>query len=132
MGNTVEVSRTIVPKNVNNWEILEMSSRNLKVRYFKGEGGVDEDVDGNEWEGRIDFSPLEVMFRTDLNRGGCGETEGNNGFINGAMPELTLSSISLEGTKLPIRPPVLVVGKRGEEYRRVGREGASGVFRRNN
>ena len=47
MGNTVEVSRTIVPKNVNDWEIPEVSSRNLKIRYFKGEGRVDEDVDGN-------------------------------------------------------------------------------------
>ena len=72
------------------------------------------------------------MFRTDLDRGGCGETEGNNRFINGTMPELTLSSVGLEGTKLPIRPPVLVVGKRSEEERRVGREGASSVFRRNN
>ena len=72
------------------------------------------------------------MFRTDLNRGGCGETERNDWFINGTVPELTLSPIGLEGTKLPIRPPVLVVGKRGEEDRRVGREGASGVFRGNN
>ena len=47
MGNTVEVSRAIVPKNVNNWEILKMSPRNFKERCFKGEGGVDEDVDGN-------------------------------------------------------------------------------------
>ena len=47
MGNMVEVSRTIIPKNVNDWEILEMGSRNLEVRYFKGEGGVNEDVDGN-------------------------------------------------------------------------------------
>ena len=72
------------------------------------------------------------MFGTDLNRGGCGETERNNRFINGAMSKLALSSISLEGTKLPVRPPVVVMGKRGEEDRRVGREGASGVFRRNN
>ena len=71
------------------------------------------------------------MFGTDLYRGGCGETERDDGFVNGTMPELTLSPISLEGTKLPIRPPVLVVGKRGEEDRRVGREWAGGVFRGN-
>ena len=47
MGNTVEVSRTIVPKNVNDGEVPEMGSRNLKIRYFKGEGGVNEDVYGN-------------------------------------------------------------------------------------
>ena len=72
------------------------------------------------------------MFRTDLNGGGGGETERNDRFINGTMPELTLSPIGLEGTKLPIRPPVLVVGKRSEEGRRIGREGANSVFRGNN
>ena len=72
------------------------------------------------------------MFRADLDRGGCGEAEGDDRFINGTMPELFLSPIGLEGTKLPIRPPVLVVGKRSEEGRGIGREGASGVFGRNN
>ena len=72
------------------------------------------------------------MFRTDLNRGGCGETERDNRFINGTVPELSLSPVGLEGTKLSIRPPVLVVGKRSEEDGRVGGKGASGVFRRNN
>ena len=72
------------------------------------------------------------MFRTDLNRGWCGETERDDWFINGTMPELSLSPIGLKGTKLPIRPPVLIVGKRGEEDRRVGREGAGGVFGGNN
>ena len=72
------------------------------------------------------------MFRTDLDRGGCSKTERDDRFINGPMSKLALSSISLKGTKLPIRPPVVVVGKRGEEDRRVGREGASGIFRGNN
>ena len=47
MGNTIEVSRTIVPKNVDDWEILEMSSRKFKKGYFEGEGRMDEDVNGN-------------------------------------------------------------------------------------
>ena len=72
------------------------------------------------------------MFRTNLNRGGCGETERDDWFINGTVPELTLSPIGLKGAKLSIRPPVLIEGKGGKEDRRVGREGASGVFRRNN
>ena len=72
------------------------------------------------------------MLRTDLDRGGCGKTEGDDGFINGTMSKLALSSISLKGAKLPIRPPVVVMGESGEEDRRVGREGASGVFRGNN
>ena len=47
MRNTVEVSRAVVPKNVDDWEILEMSPCNFKERCFKGKGGVDDDVDGN-------------------------------------------------------------------------------------
>ena len=46
MGNTIEVSGAIVPQNVYDREILEMSPRNLKIGYFKGKGGMDEDVDG--------------------------------------------------------------------------------------
>ena len=132
MGNTIEMSRAIVPKNVDNREVLKMSPCNVKEGFCEGERGMDDDVDCNQGEGRIDFSPLEVVLGTDLDRGGCGEAEGDDGFINGAMPKLALSSVSLKGTKLPVRPPVVVVGKRGEEDRRVGREGASGVFRGNN
>ena len=72
------------------------------------------------------------MLGTNLDRGGCGEAEGDSRFINGAMPKLAFSSISLKGTKLSIRPPVVVVGKGSEEDRRVGREGASNIFRGNN
>ena len=132
MRNTVEVSRAVVPKNMDDGEIPKMSSRDFKVRLFESEGGMDDDVDGNQSERRIDFSPLEVMFRTYLNRGGGSKTEGDDGFINGTMSELALSSIGLKGTKLPIGPPVLIVGKRSEKGRRIGRERASGVFRGNN
>ena len=45
---------------------------------------------------------------------------------------MTLSPVGLEGTKLSIRPPILVMGKRSEEDGRVGREGTGGVFGRNN
>ena len=48
------------------------------------------------------------------------------------MPKLALSSINLKGMKLPIRPPVVVMGKGGKEDGRIGGEGASGVFRGNN
>ena len=72
------------------------------------------------------------MLRTDLDRGGCSEAEGDDRFINGMMPKLALSSISLKGAKLSVRPPVVVEGKRSEEDGRVGREGASGVFGGNN
>ena len=92
---------------------------------------MDEDMEGDYWEGRVDFSPLEIVFRTDLDRGGCSETEGDDRFVNGTMSKLALSSICLKGAKLSVRPPVVVMGKRSEEDGRVGGEGASGVFRGN-
>ena len=45
---------------------------------------------------------------------------------------MALSSVSLKSAKLPVRPPIVVVGKGGEEDRRVGREGTGGVFGGNN
>ena len=72
------------------------------------------------------------MLRTDLDRGGCSETERDDRFINGTMSKLALSSVSLKGAKLSVRPPVVVMGKRSEEDGRIGGEGASGVFRGDN
>ena len=47
MRNTIEVSRAVVPKNMNDWEILKMGSCNVKERFCKSEGGVDDNVDCN-------------------------------------------------------------------------------------
>ena len=71
------------------------------------------------------------MFRANLNRGGRSKTERNNGTINWSMTELPFCSIGLEGPQLSIGPPIVGVRKGSEENRRVGREGASSVFRGN-
>ena len=63
--------------------------------------------------------------------GGGSEAEGDDRLVNWTMSKLALSSISLKGTKLPVRPPVLTVGKGRKEEGRIGREGADGVIRRN-
>ena len=47
MRNPIEVSRAVAPKNVDDGEIPKMSPRNFKVRLFKSEGGVDDNVDCN-------------------------------------------------------------------------------------
>ena len=49
MRNTIEVSRAVVPQNVNDWKVFKMSPRNLKIGNFKSKGGVDKDMDGNQW-----------------------------------------------------------------------------------
>ena len=55
------------------------------------------------------------MFRANLDGGGGSKIEGDDGFIYGTVSELAFSPIGLKSAKLPIRPPVLVMGKGGEE-----------------
>ena len=47
MRNTIEMSRAVVPKNMDNGEVLQMSSCNVKEGFCEGKGWVDEDVDGD-------------------------------------------------------------------------------------
>ena len=47
MRNMVEMLRAIVPKNMDDWEILKMSPCNVKEGFCEGERGVDDDVDCN-------------------------------------------------------------------------------------
>ena len=97
MGNTVEVAWAIVPKDVDNGEVLQMSPSDVKEGFCKSEGGVDDNVDGNYRERRVYFSPLEVMLRTYLNRGRGSETEGDDGTVNRTVSKLSLSLVDLKG-----------------------------------
>ena len=47
------------------------------------------------------------------------------------MPKLAFSSISLKGSQLPIRLPIVLMDQSSKKGRGVGREGASSVFRVN-
>ena len=97
MGNMVKMTRAVVPEDMDDGEVLEMGSRDVKEGFSKGKGGVYDNVNGNYGERGINFSPLEVMFRTNLNRGGRSKAEGNNGAINWSMAKLSFSSIGLKG-----------------------------------
>ena len=98
MGNTVKVTGAVVPQDMNNREILEVGACNIKEGFWEGEGRVDDDVDGNNSQGRVNFSPLEVMFRANLNGRWRSKTEGDDGMINGTMTELSFSFIGLKGS----------------------------------
>ena len=97
MGNTIEMSWTIVPQDVNDREVFEMGSRNVEEGFSKGEGRMNNNVDGDKGQRGVDFSPLEVVFRANLNRGGRSKAERNNGAINGTVAKLPFSSIGLKG-----------------------------------
>ena len=102
MGNTIKVSRAIVPEDVDNGEVLQVHPRDFKVGFREGEGGVDDDMDGNNGKGRVYFSPLEIMFRTNLDGRRGGEAEGDDGAVNRKMSKLSFSSIGLKGSQLPV------------------------------
>ena len=97
MRNTIEVAWTVVPQNVDDGEVLEMSSSNIKEGFGKCEGWMDDDVDGDNGKGGIDLSPLKVVFRANLNRRRRSEAERNNGTIDWSMTKLSFCPICLEG-----------------------------------
>ena len=66
---------------------------------------MNDKVEGHNSEGRVDFSPLEVMFSSYLNRGRESEGKGNERTIEGVMAQLSFSPIGLKGSKLSIGPP---------------------------
>ena len=46
MGNTIKVSRTVVPKNMDNREILQVGACYVEEGFRECEGGVDNNMDG--------------------------------------------------------------------------------------
>ena len=74
-----------------------MIPRNVEERLGEGKGGMDDNMNSDYRKGGVNFSPLEVMFRADLNGRRGGETEGDNGAVNRTVSELSFRPISLEG-----------------------------------
>ena len=73
-----------------------MGSHDVEEGFCEGKGRVDNDVYGNKWEWGIDFSPLKVVFGTDLDgRGGC-EAKRDNRTVNRTVTKLPFSPISLK------------------------------------
>ena len=96
MRNTVKMARAVVPKDVNNREVLQMGSRDVEQGFCECKQGMDDGVDGNNGERRIDFSPLEVVLGADLDRGWRSKAEGDNRAINRTMTKLSFGPISLK------------------------------------
>ena len=46
MGNTIKMVGAVIPKDVDDWEILKVSACYVKEGFGEGEGGMDDDVDG--------------------------------------------------------------------------------------
>ena len=70
----------------------------MELGFGEGEGGVDNKVEGNKSERGIGFSPLEIMFSSNLNRSGKGKVMRNDRPVNGVMAKLSFSPIDLKGS----------------------------------
>ena len=106
----IKMPWTIVPENVDDREVLQVGSCNIEEGLGESKGWMDDNVDGNYGKGGIDFSPLEVVFGANLDGRGRSEAEGDDRTVNGAMTKLAFSPISLKGSQLPVRPPIVMMG----------------------
>ena len=123
------MTRAITPKTVNDREGLKMLRAEGKKRFCKGEGRVDDEMKGYEWNSSLLMKPLEVVLRSYLNRSGFGKGEVCGRTIEGAVKELVVRKVRLKSSKLSIRPPVLLSGKGVDEVGRIGGERALSKFR---
>ena len=98
MGNMVEMAWTIVPQNMDNGKVFEMSACNVGEGFGESKRGMNNNVDGDDRQRGINLSPLEVVFRTNLNGRRGSKAERDDGSVNRAMTELPFSSISLKGS----------------------------------
>ena len=102
---------TIAPKAMNNREGFEMLGTKGKEGFCERKGGVDNEMEGYKGNSGFSMKPLEVMFRSYLNRGRFCEGKVCGRTIEGAVKELVVRKIGVEGSKLSIRPPILLSGK---------------------
>ena len=77
------------------------------------------------------MEPLEVVLCSYLDRGRFCKGEVGSRTIESPMIKLFVREIGMEGSKLPIRPPVLLSGKSVDKVERTGGKGALCEFRGN-
>ena len=116
------MSRAVTPKTMNNRERFEMLRAKSEEGFCKGKSRVDDEMEGYKRNSRLFVEPLEVVLGPYLNRSGFSEGEMCGGAIEGTVKELVVRKVRLEGSKLPIRPPVLLGSKSVDKVGRTGGE----------
>ena len=114
---------------MNNRERFEMLRSESEEGFCKGKSRMDNEMEGYKRNSRLFMKPLEVVLRSYLNRSGFCEGKVCGGAIEGTMKELVVRKVRLEGSKLPIRPPILLSGKSVDKVGRTGGEWALRKFR---
>ena len=92
------MTRTITPKTMDNGKRFKMLRTEGEEGFCKGECRVDDEVKGYKGNSRFLVEPLEVMFRSYLDGSGFSEGEVCSGAIKGAMEELVVREVRLEGS----------------------------------
>ena len=123
------MTRAITPEAMNNRERFEMLRTKGEEGFCKGEGRMDDEVEGYYRDSRFFVKPLEVMLGSYLNGSRFREGEVCSRTIEGAMKELAVRKVRLKSSKLSIRPPILLGSKSVNKVGRAGGEGALRKFR---
>ena len=105
------MTRAVTPKAVYNREGFEMLRTEGKEGFRECKGGMDNEVEGDNRNSRFLVEPLKVVLCSYLDRGRFCKGEVGSGTIEGPMIKLFVRKVGVEGSKLPIRPPVLLGGK---------------------
>ena len=125
------MTRAVTPKAVYNREGFEMLRTEGKEGFCECKGGMDNEVEGDNGNPRFLVEPLKVVLRSYLDGGRFCEGEVGSRAIEGPMIKLLVRKIGMEGSKLSIRPPVLLSGKSVDKVGRTGGKGALRKFRGN-
>ena len=121
--------RTVTPKAMYDREGFEMLGTKGEERLCKSKGGMDNEVKGDNGDSGLLVKPLEVVLRSYLNRSRFCEGEMGSRTIERSVIKLVVRKVGVEGSKLSIRPPVLLGGKSVDKVGRTGREGTLRKFR---
>ena len=89
------MTRAVTPKTMNNRKRFEVLRTKSEEGFCKGEGGMDDEVEGYKGNSGFLMEPLKVMLRSYLNRSGFREREMCGRTVEGAMKELVVGKVRL-------------------------------------
>ena len=106
---------------------FEMLGAEGKEGFCGCKGRMDDEMEGDDGNPRLLVKPLKVVLRSYLDGSRFCKGEVDSGAIEGPMVKLLVRKIGMEGSELPIRPPVLLSGK---SVNKVGGTGGEGTLRK--
>ena len=118
------MTRTITPKTVDDREGFEVDGTKGKKGFAECKRRMDDEVESYYGNSRFFVEPLKIVLSSYLNRGGFGEQEVGSRPIEGTMMKLPVREVRMEGSKLSVRPPILLSGKSVDEVGGTGGKGA--------